>query len=325
MESQNLNLVIAFSAGILSFFSPCVLPLIPSYLSFISGVSYADLKAEKQSRWNIFINTVFFIIGFSVIFIALGVIFSSIGMLTGKVSKYVNMVAGSVVILLGLNFIFDFIKFFNIEKRFHISNKPTNIFGAVLFGMAFGAGWSPCIGSILASILFLASSSGKILSGIILLTVYSLGLGTPFIVSGLFFSFFQDKIKKIMPYLNVIKIVGGIFLIIIGVFIFSGSLLKFNAIIFSFANNLSDFSIQNPNLSKIISGIIFTVFTLLLSISYIFSANKKIKQNGVTFKSFFMPVRLILIIFFLVLAILSFAGIFDFISLLVKWLSFQGV
>ncbi len=171
MISNNINFFVAFAAGVLSFLSPCVLPLIPSYLSLVGGVSVHELDGKRRQRSKVFIRTVLFVLGFSTVFILLGVLFSGTGGFLTGATQIVNIVAGSLIILLGLNFVFNFWKFLNFEKKLHMRSSPTGSVGALLLGMAFGAGWTPCVGPILASILCLAGSSRQILQGTALLAV----------------------------------------------------------------------------------------------------------------------------------------------------------
>ena len=208
---QQLNVGLAFVAGLLSFLSPCVLPLIPSYLSFVGGTSARQLESEGRARLSALVNTAFFVLGFSIVFVLLGAFFTvAIGAL-GRLTVVVNIVAGVIVVLLGLNFIFDFWRFLAFERRAHLAEKPTGVLGALLVGMAFGGGWAPCVGPILSSILLLAGTGGGTLQGIGLLFVYSIGLGVPFLVTGLFFSRARTLLDRLKPHLPTIKIASGLF------------------------------------------------------------------------------------------------------------------
>ena len=212
-----LNWGLAFAAGVLSFLSPCVLPLIPSYLSLVAGTSFEELADSRVPRSRAFVNTLFFVVGFSAVFIVFGAFFTTaFGLLSG-IGKYINIGAGLIIILLGINFIFDFWKALSTEKRFQFKGKPTGKGGSLLFGAAFGAGWSPCIGPILGSILLMAGTTGKLTDGLVLLSAYSLGLGIPFLLAGAFFSAAVKQLVKLRPYMKTIKTVSGAFLIFIGV------------------------------------------------------------------------------------------------------------
>ncbi len=323
--TENLNFAIAFLAGIISFISPCILPVIPSYLSFIGGITYNELIDKKISRWGIFIKTLFFISGFSVIFIVLGFVFSGVITSFGGASRIINMIAGTIVIVLGLNYIFDFFKILNIEKKFHFKKRPRGAVGSMLLGMAFGAGWTPCIGPILASILFLAGTSGQGLQGTVLLAFYSAGLGIPFILAGLFFSSYQNRMEKLKQHFHKIKIGSGVFLLIIGVLIFFGSLSRINTFFFKIAGNLEAWRGDNPSCPRLLFFIIFLIISITLIFFYIKRALRIIRSSGSTLKSFIFPARLILIVFFIGTTILSFSGILDIPKIIILWMTFQGI
>ncbi|MCG8477690.1 MAG: cytochrome c biogenesis protein CcdA, partial [Spirochaetales bacterium] len=223
-----LNIFIAFVAGLLSFLSPCVVPLIPSYLSFVSGASFDELRNASVSRRRILSRTLFFVLGFTIVFVVLGIIFSGPMFLFGGAVRWINFGAGLVVILLGINVMFDLVGVLNVERRFHLSARPADGLGATAVGMAFGAGWSPCIGPILASILFLAGTQGQISRAALLLAVYSLGLGLPFIVTGVAFSRASRLLRRLRPYMGAIKTVSGLFLIAVGVLIMVGRFQQIN-------------------------------------------------------------------------------------------------
>jgi len=220
--SEYPSLLLVFIAGLLSFFSPCVLPLIPSFLSVLGGVS------ANRRRSVLLISTLCFILGFTVVFICLSIIVSATFLLMGGVSKYIQIIAGIIVIVMGLNIIFDFISILNYEKRLHLTNKVNDhgfIYGLVrafITGAAFGAGWTPCIGPILASVLLLAGQSGKIGLTIIYLVIYSFGLGLPFFLSAAFFDRFLVSANWFRSNMMIIKIISGIFLVFIGVLILTG-------------------------------------------------------------------------------------------------------
>jgi len=212
------SILLTFSAGLLSFFSPCVFPLIPSYL----GVLGAAGGADNKKRFVLFFTTVFFMLGFTVIFIILSIIISATFLLMGGVSRYLHIAAGIIVIILGLNVIFDFLAVLNYEKRLRITNGPKGFAGAFLAGIAFGAGWTPCVGPMLASVLLLAAQSGKAGVAALYLTLYSLGLGIPFLITALFFDRLFVSAKWFRDKLPLIKKISGILLIIMGLLILTG-------------------------------------------------------------------------------------------------------
>ncbi len=218
-SSTNLSLLIAFTAGIFSFVSPCVLPLIPSYLTYITGISFDDL-VENQSlavRRRTLFHSLGFILGFSVVFVALGASATLVGGFFQANQQLIRRVGGVIVILLGIH-ITGLLKLqiLEKEKRFEFTDRPVGYLGSVLVGIAFAAGWTPCIGPILASILLYAGTSGDLGRGIALLLAYSLGLGVPFLVSALAFNTFLTHFARLNRYLRVINIVCGVFLVVVG-------------------------------------------------------------------------------------------------------------
>jgi len=220
---EHNSIFIAFLAGLLSFLSPCVLPLIPAYISFISGLSIDELKKPGKCMSGILIGTSLFILGFSLVFVSLGASATYLGnfMLTNKV--ILRLILGIIVILFGLHLLGIFnIKFFQYEKKFHIKKKPLNILWAFFIGISFALGWTPCIGPILGSILTLAATKETVSEGMILLSAYSLGLGVPLLLTsitlGTFFTFFS----QIRRYFKIISLISGILLIGVGLLIMSG-------------------------------------------------------------------------------------------------------
>ncbi len=220
MESTSqISLLIAFTAGILSFISPCVLPLIPSYLTYITGISFDELvdNQSRSVRRRTLFHSLFFILGFTLVFVALGASATYVGNFFQENQTLIRRVGGVIVILLGIH-ITGLVKLnlLEREKRFEFNNKPLGYLGSVFVGIAFAAGWTPCIGPILASILLYASTSENVSSGIILLVAYSLGLGLPFLISALAFNTFLAYFSRFNRYLRIVSIVSGIFLVIIG-------------------------------------------------------------------------------------------------------------
>lgn len=219
-ESHNITFVIAFSAGFLSFVSPCVLPLIPSYVSYITGISFEDLVEggeEKNFTRVTLYNSLAFISGFTLIFVALGASSSYIGSILRDYQELIMRVGGLLVIFFGL-FILGVIKFdfINREKKFHLQEKPAGYLGSVFVGIVFAAGWTPCIGPMLGSILSLATSEGSVLFGIQLLFVYSIGLGLPFLITSLALNTFLHHLPKVTRHMKVITTVSGLILVGVG-------------------------------------------------------------------------------------------------------------
>ena len=216
-----MQFFLAFFAGFISFLSPCVLPLIPGYISYVSGSTLNELLESK--RVNI-IPTVLFTIGFSIVFIAFGATSTLIGNFILSNSIELRIASGVIIILFSLQLLgfFNF-KFLNIEKRFQTERRP-NTFYPVLVGMAFGFGWTPCIGPILGSILALAALESTLVKGILLLTFYSLGLAIPFILSGFLIQKFMSVSKNLKNNMNIISKSGGAILLITGILIITNQL-----------------------------------------------------------------------------------------------------
>ncbi len=215
-----IELFIAFSAGLISFLSPCVLPLIPGYIAFISGSNFNELLEKKISL----IPIISFALGFSTIFIIFGAAATFIGKLLLKNSNELRIIAGIIIIIFSLH-IMDVIKlnFLNFEKKIY-SEKKKGIVGSLMIGMAFAFGWTPCIGPILGSILALASTEESINRGILLLLFYSLGLAIPFVLSGYLFQKFILVSKNLKKNMNLITKLGGGILFLTGVLIITNQL-----------------------------------------------------------------------------------------------------
>jgi len=339
MESGSLNAGIAFIAGVASFVSPCILPLIPAYLSLMGGTSLQDLKAQRSLRKVAVVNTLFFIAGFTVLFIVLGVLFSSaLGLLSGLTTT-IDIAAGIIVVFLGLNFIFDFVGFLNFERRFQLQGRPSSKIGSLLFGMAFGAGWSPCVGPILGSILLLAGTSGSVLKGSALLLIYSLGLGTPFLLSGLFLSQALEQLAKLRRHIGAVKTASGIFLVLIGLLITLGKLKGFNAFAFGLSHSLEVWQKENPLAAQLSVGMFFAAVAALIALFYALRLRlerSRIAAGGSRSEAHdaqppspgvaaVRPVRIGFFVFFAAVAALSFAGIVDLPALFSSWLKFQGL
>jgi cytochrome c-type biogenesis protein len=224
-DQPSVEFPTAFLAGLLSFLSPCVLPLIPGYLSFISGVTIDELSDKSrrgaQTR-RLILSTVFFVIGFSIVFIALGIAAGGIGPWLLSHSQLFNRVSGVVVFLFGLHVAGVFrIRALNYEKRFSLQagTKTRRIWGAPVIGMAFAFGWTPCIGPILGTILALAAQKDWYQGGF-LLSVYSLGLGIPFILTAVLFNYLIGTFGFIKRHFRAVEIISGSLLMIVGVLIF---------------------------------------------------------------------------------------------------------
>ena len=216
-----IELIVAFGAGLISFLSPCVLPLIPGYISYISGNSLNEL-IEKKSI-NLF-PIILFTVGFSLVFIVFGAASTFLGQVLLQNSYELRIAAGLIIIVLSLHIIGIInIKFLNYEKRIH-TNSNTRLYSPILIGMAFAFGWTPCIGPILGSILVLASTEESLNKGILLLFSYSLGLAIPFILSGYLIQRFLIFSKNFKKNISLVSKIGGIILLITGVLILTNQL-----------------------------------------------------------------------------------------------------
>ena len=217
-----LNLLVAFSAGFISFLSPCVLPLIPGYISYISGQALDEIIKDNKS---VLLKTIFFSIGFSIVFISFGITASFIGKLLISYSNQLRIIAGIIIILFSLQFIgLINLKILNSETRFFTKNYNDNLIFPIIVGAAFGFGWTPCIGPVLGSILALAAIEENISKGILLLSFYSLGLAIPFIISGILIDKFLFFSKSFRKYISTITKVGGAILLLTGIAILTGQL-----------------------------------------------------------------------------------------------------
>ncbi|MBI4478114.1 MAG: cytochrome c biogenesis protein CcdA [Acidobacteria bacterium] len=229
---ENVTLLAAFVAGVLSFVSPCVLPLIPGYLSFVSGVTLDEVRGKttgsaaaspaRPVRARVVATACAFVVGFSLVFISLGATASAIGQFLMERLTLLGKIAGIVIIIFGLHTMGVLrLGWLYTEKRVQMSRKPATLAGAVLVGVAFAFGWTPCIGPILAGILAIAGSQETIGQGVRLLTAYSLGLGVPFLATALMIDRFFIAFARIRRYYHAIEITSGALLVVIGVLIFT--------------------------------------------------------------------------------------------------------
>jgi len=213
----DITIFIAFFSGLISFLSPCVLPLIPAYVSILAD------EDENLKKNKVLSQSLLFILGFTIIFIIMGASGALIGRLFGENIKFFRVLAGIIIIIFGLQTSEIIkIKFLYREKRF---NKRVKEFGPIVMGMAFAAGWTPCIGPILGSILLYASSQSEVATGIVMLLFYSLGMGVPFLITAILIEKFDFVRKKIYKYMVPIKKISGIFMIIIGLLMVTNKLL----------------------------------------------------------------------------------------------------
>ena len=225
---QQISLFAAFMAGLLSFVSPCVLPLVPSYISYITGLSLeqlADAAERHRFRRAIVVNSLLFIVGFSCVFIAFGASASLIGQMLITYQDHIRRFGGVLIVIFGLYLLGVLnLNFLQTEKRLHFRSRPAGYLGSFLIGVAFAAGWTPCVGPVLGTILLYASTTDSLMSGVTLLTSYSLGLGLPLFATALGVDSFLAYFKQFRVYLWGVSAVSGVFLVVVGVMIYANSL-----------------------------------------------------------------------------------------------------
>ena len=227
-HGPDISLFIAFAAGLLSFVSPCVLPLVPSYVTYITGLTIEELTSETQRarvRGTIIANSLLFIAGFSAVFIAFGASASLAGQLLLTYQDFLRKLGGVIIVVFGL-YVMGLLKlkFLMAEKRVHFTSRPAGYAGSVLVGVAFAAGWTPCVGPILGTILLYASTTDSMLTGVKLLTSYSMGIALPLFITALAIDSFLNYFKKIKGYMYGISVASGVFLVLVGVMIYTNSL-----------------------------------------------------------------------------------------------------
>jgi cytochrome c-type biogenesis protein len=225
---ENVTLIGAFVAGLLSFVSPCVLPLIPGYLSFVSGVTLEEMRgtgegvAPSRARAKVLMSSVAFVLGFSLVFISLGASATAVGAFLMSRLSLLGKIAGAVIVLFGLHMMGVLkIGWLYSEKRVHTQKKPAGPLGSVLVGIAFAFGWTPCIGPILAAILAVAASKETVMDGVKLLAAYSAGLGLPFLLTSLAINQFFSAFARIRKHYHAIEVTSGVLLVVVGVLIFT--------------------------------------------------------------------------------------------------------
>ncbi|MBT2638172.1 cytochrome c biogenesis protein CcdA [Bacillus sp. ISL-39] len=224
-----IGLFFAFTAGILSFFSPCVFPLLPAYITHLTGGKIEGSKVAVD-RTTLFTRSFGFIVGFSLIFIVMGASASFLGQVFANYRTIVMQIAGLLIIIFGLQMAGLLnIKFLMMEKKVQSETKSKGAFGSVFLGMAFASGWSPCVGLALSSILLLASSSDTLYQGMYLLTSYSFGMAVPFLIISFVISYSLKAIKKINKYLSKLALVNGMIMVGMGFLVLSGQMQKISA------------------------------------------------------------------------------------------------
>jgi cytochrome c-type biogenesis protein len=222
VNEVEVGIAIAFTAGVFSFLSPCVLPLVPSYLTFVTGMSLEDLQ-EGVNRKATFMHSILFVAGFSTIFILLGASASFLGQFLRVYEVWIARIGGVIIILLGLHLagVFRLTPLMR-EKRIHLNDKPAGYLGTLGVGMAFGAGWTPCIGPILGAILTYGMTQETMWAGVGLLSVYSLGLAVPFLVASLALDWFLQTFQRFRKWIPVVEKASGVLLVLLGVLLLTG-------------------------------------------------------------------------------------------------------
>jgi cytochrome c-type biogenesis protein len=224
MDALSIGLTAAFAAGLLSFLSPCVLPLVPSYLSFITGLGMEELESGgAELRRTTLVHSLLFVAGFSFIFMALGASATLLGQVMRTYQVWIARVGGVIVILFGLHLLgLTRVAWLNRERRVHLEHKPVGYAGSFLVGFTFGAGWTPCIGPILGAILTFAATRQTAAEGVQLLAVYSAGLAVPFLLSSVALSWFLETFKRMRRYLVWVERASGGLLVLVGLLLLCG-------------------------------------------------------------------------------------------------------
>jgi cytochrome c-type biogenesis protein len=213
-DQASLGIALAFGAGLLSFVSPCVLPLIPSYLTFVTGVGIDELAHSRRAA---LVHALLFVLGFTLIFIALGASATVLGRLLLAYRVWITRAGGALIVLFGLYLLgIARVAAFDRERRVHLADKPVGYLGSVLVGVAFGAGWTPCLGPILGAILTYTAAAADLSRGLPLLLAYSLGLALPFLVAAVAVERFLTTVKRFRPYLARVSQVSGALLVVVG-------------------------------------------------------------------------------------------------------------
>jgi cytochrome c-type biogenesis protein len=321
----------AFIAGLFSFLSPCVLPLVSSWLIFLSGGETGTAKGTGDSgagtggppaedaavsprRARLLLTTASFILGFSSVFIVLSLLFSGFFMLLGSVNSLINIAAGIIITVFGLNIMFNFIPFLNYEKRFHLRGKPRDFFGAFTVGLAFGAGWTPCIGPILGSILLMAGQSGEFLFSAACLAAYSAGLGLPFLAAAFFWGYLLKYLSRLRALMPVIQKTSGAFITAIGVLMMLGRFKTLSGFFLKTGFSLAALAREGGWAVRFIPAAVFFIIALIPPLVRLARKRR-------------MPTAGLLICsgFFAVLALLQAAGLVSFPELLSRWFMYVGI
>lgn len=225
IESASVSFGLAFVAGLASFLSPCVLPLVPSYMTFVTGISLEELTSgdRRAARMHAALHAGLFIFGFTIVFVALGATATMLGTVLRRSLPLLQQIGGVIIAAFGLYLVGLLrIQWLMRERRMVVKSKPAGFAGSVLVGIAFGAGWTPCVGPVLASILLYAGMKASMLKGMLLLLTYALGLGIPFFVAAVAFNWYLAGAQRLRRWLRPMEIAAGSVLIVMGVLLFTG-------------------------------------------------------------------------------------------------------
>jgi cytochrome c-type biogenesis protein len=335
---NNISILAAFAAGILSFLSPCVFPLFGSYLAFISGSAAPQTGADSKRHFfskqslHIVVCTLFFIGGFTVIFSILSIVLYGFFLVMSGIGVILNIIAGAIVIILGLNILFGFIPFLKYDDSgdgcemcalentvlaarkgsvLHSSHKPQGFAGAFLAGVAFGAGWTPCVGAFLGSILLMASQSSTLSRAAMCLVAYSAGLGVPFLVVSFFWAYLLEKIHGYTRFLPLLKRASGIFLILAGLLMAAGRFSAFNRALAQAAYALYTWSQSGSPAVRILPAVLFGLCALVPLAVRLYQRKRKTALCWAA------------ALVFLALAATSAAGLFNPAAFVSHWLTFS--
>ena len=234
---SSVSISLAFAAGLVSFLSPCVLPLVPSYLTFVTGMTLDQLTVDggRPARARALLHASLFVLGFSLVFVALGATATAFGAAVAHSLTLVQRIGGGVIMLFGVYLLgVPRLPFLMRERRVQLAHRPAGMAGSVLVGVAFGAGWTPCVGPVLASILLYAGTTGSMLRGTSLLVAYALGLGIPFMVAAFACNWFLMRRRNIGKWLRPIEVAAGAFLIVVGLMLATGRFSLFSGFLAGF-------------------------------------------------------------------------------------------
>jgi cytochrome c-type biogenesis protein len=315
-QDLNINLLVSFAAGLFSFLTPCVLPLVPAYVSLIGGLTFQDIQNANYSKSSLVARSLLFILGFTVVFVLEGLFLWGAFHLAGPLTTALTVAAGCIIMLLGLDILFDFLSFLRRERRFSLARKPVTSLGVFAAGLAMGAGWSPCIGPLLGGIIALAAS-GTSLWGIANLAAYSLGLGLPFIALALAFVPISAYLEKAKKHFKILRIASGILLIFIGLLILLGQLTGISAAAARAGFYLEEAYRLQPWAWHIGFGIFY--FSLGAFPLVLWLVQRLVRKDHLSVR--FPFIRIVFLIIMTTLAILELTGVLPTALLLSTWFS----